>query len=1428
MATSTTDLQDALRLGLSVVSELWNRKAKNWVTSVCAADIDNDGDIEIIAGSRDGRICVLTKRGDDKWERIVGRKEWVGTVACLPDIEGRETAARIIAGARDGRIYAFDKEGKTAGPDGQTYPFGKNGRAVDGKKEPAALWHRCGQVIRQIVVTPENRPVVIVGSEDRGVYALDAQTGELCWSFCTNGWVRAVFACDIDNDGQIEILVGSGDHHLYILNSDGHCIGKKNIGRQIYTLFATDVDQDGVVEILLGTDGKDLLALTPALEEKWCRTFDNRLLTLYVSDLDKDGQNEIIAGSEDKHLYFLDQQGNVIWRHNVGYRVFSVYAIDYDNDGLIEVLAGSEDTRVHAFRVQLIKDLDKRIRRCYQALRKPALANLTELPLAEHALLCDILKEDITQHTMLKRVTLKHIEHLLEKKEYTQALSDLLDLEQQKVQVLWRKDTVGHVRTLCFGDISGDLKREIIVGTAEGNIQAFNTASRSLWSLHLSRQHLGGKILAVQSGYVDHGKWEEIIACSSDHHLYLVSGVSHISGTRQIRALPHVKRDPYIDEWMSSIYVSAPDRQGPVEIIVGTEDKKLRFYDGKLDAPYKTIHTPQGIKIVCAHEPAPHEENVPEIIAGSIENTVYAYRRSGDLLWTYKTQDRVRAICIKDIDGDGKIEIVIGSEDRNVHVLDSAGHLKWRHYTPHRVLAVEVADIDHDGKMEILLGCGDGYLYVLSRDGDLLWKYRSNDRVRVVVVEDIDDDDDVEIAVGSEDQLEMLQVVNQQQVRKLIQHCWTALQQEQPVAVIIESLLKHSDAALRAFALSKYAEQGPDFAVLESFIKDSSVEVRKVLLRVVMTRYATNPQGARQLLTQLSMDTDQEVRQTFIESLHLLMRSDWELGFEYLERFSRNIDRFVRRSVTRKLHQLIDIPHEKSKDRMFDLLLMVAQDEESEWIRQEAARTLAHFLDSHPGDLLLRLYTFIVKGISHAVLKQIVHNATTPSVQHLFSAIVPLLTGLNEDNVLERVEQAVKAFDETQSLRLGTDTWLIYNEVYRLVNACTIDEIARYQCTLDQKQFAPDNEHALTILRICDHFSTITRVLKLYLRRDSLNDRLSSLLEAINNINVMHKFVEREYSAPLLGEPMLFLPDRQIFNILLKRWRNIVEVQLSELRGKVELKVELQTKNARHEEQVGVLLVVSNRGRSSANNVKVSLLQKSDDFDVLGKNSLETEVIFFKEEKEFEFVISPHVNALDLVFEVVYDDAEAQMKDFLFGDRLELQTSDQDFRYIPNPYSTGTPTQESHMFYGREADIEFLKDNLTRTAAKTVIILYGQRRSGKTTLLLHLVNAPVLDAHIPVLIDMQRVSYGITASKFLYTIASSIFQALKKKGIIVRQPESKDFATDPTFAFDTFLDDVEANLNEQRIILLIDEFEVLEEQVAKKSWNQKFFSICAV
>src|SRR5215472_6220686 len=101
-------LPDLLKYGTAVVTTIWNYSANDWVSSVQAADVDGDADIEILLGSRDGCVRALTRWGSPKWEALPGTGKWVSSITAVPQPEVRFAQSgllnrlpHVIAGSRD-------------------------------------------------------------------------------------------------------------------------------------------------------------------------------------------------------------------------------------------------------------------------------------------------------------------------------------------------------------------------------------------------------------------------------------------------------------------------------------------------------------------------------------------------------------------------------------------------------------------------------------------------------------------------------------------------------------------------------------------------------------------------------------------------------------------------------------------------------------------------------------------------------------------------------------------------------------------------------------------------------------------------------------------------------------------------------------------------------------------------------------------------------------------------------------------------------------------------------------------------------------------------------------------------------------------------------------------------------------------------------
>lgn len=145
---------------------------------------------------------------------------------------------------------------------------------------------------------------------------------------------------------------------------------------------------------------------------------------------------------------------------------------------------------------------------------------------------------------------------------------------------------------------------------------------------------------------------------------------------------------------------------------------------------------------------------------------------------------------------------------------------------------------------------------------------------------------------------------------------------------------------------------------------------------------------------------------------------------------------------------------------------------------------------------------------------------------------------------------------------------------------------------------------------------------------------------------------------------------------------------------------------------------------------------------------------------------------------------------------------------IENPYVAGPPAT-GNAFYGRQDVFRFIEETLA-APQQNVIVLYGLRRSGKTSILLRLSDLlPIEDFHV-VYFDLEgRARQRL--SRALYDLADAIARPL---AISVPTPTGTKFGTD--HFQETFLPIVLDALGERRLILLFDEFDVLTDELGEE------------
>ena len=152
---------------------------------------------------------------------------------------------------------------------------------------------------------------------------------------------------------------------------------------------------------------------------------------------------------------------------------------------------------------------------------------------------------------------------------------------------------------------------------------------------------------------------------------------------------------------------------------------------------------------------------------------------------------------------------------------------------------------------------------------------------------------------------------------------------------------------------------------------------------------------------------------------------------------------------------------------------------------------------------------------------------------------------------------------------------------------------------------------------------------------------------------------------------------------------------------------------------------------------------------------------------------------------------------------------------IVNPYIAGAPVTEQRMFFGREDVFHWIQNSLAGQYADHILVIHGQRRVGKTSVLKQLGNR-LPKKYVPVFFDLQGRTHT-TLDRFLWWLAREIVRVLKQeRGIEVPVPEKEVFAADLEYFENKFLAGLRPILGENTLLLTFDEFDNLEESEIKE------------
>ncbi len=311
------------------LSVFWSYETDGWVRpSAAIGDINNDGINEVIVCSWDHCLYVISgMNGSLLWSSCTG-----GLFEASPSLGDLDNDGflEIAVGSTDKVFYVYNHDGSILWTFTANDEFYCDASIVD--------------------VDNDGDLDVLVGNNDGTLYAFDGPTGTMLWTHFTSDPIWSTPAIgDINNDGKNEVVSIDFWGELFVLDAvTGHSIMTKYLydSGNVETVsppVLCNLDDDNELEIVLGTNKPEILALDPDGSLIWQHMAnDNVEASPAIGDINNDGIPDVVIGSWDRMIYALSgNNGSSLWTYYAPDRIeSSVTLIDLNNDKSLDVLVG--------------------------------------------------------------------------------------------------------------------------------------------------------------------------------------------------------------------------------------------------------------------------------------------------------------------------------------------------------------------------------------------------------------------------------------------------------------------------------------------------------------------------------------------------------------------------------------------------------------------------------------------------------------------------------------------------------------------------------------------------------------------------------------------------------------------------------------------------------------------------------------------------------------------------------------------------------------------------------------------------------------------------------------------------------------------------------------------------------------------------------
>ena len=283
------------------------------------ADLDADGRPEVLFGASDGKLYALGQQGELRW--------WVqtdGPVSSAPVLlRGREL--QVVFGSRDGRLRAVDRRGRV--------------RWVRDLREP---------IEQNPLICPSSgggAGTILAWTSAGRISAVDT-SGSVLWERRLGGPLAGAVLLNGKPAPKVVFAVRAGA--LLSLSPSGRELWRRDLPAAVTAAPAVWDSPKGHL-ILVGTASGQLLAVSSNGKDVKNLFRNTAALTAppVLADVNGDGAAELVCGDASGGVSVLGWDGKVLWRFPGGSDDSPVVATplveDLDHDGRAEILLPGTD-----------------------------------------------------------------------------------------------------------------------------------------------------------------------------------------------------------------------------------------------------------------------------------------------------------------------------------------------------------------------------------------------------------------------------------------------------------------------------------------------------------------------------------------------------------------------------------------------------------------------------------------------------------------------------------------------------------------------------------------------------------------------------------------------------------------------------------------------------------------------------------------------------------------------------------------------------------------------------------------------------------------------------------------------------------------------------------------------------------------------------